>query len=132
MEEARSQIREAGPASIRGSDRDEGAVQAAHTNAARAGVEGDIELDVRPLSSVSPSDTPGWIVTNPPYGVRVGDSRPLRDLYAALGNVVRDRLPGWHLAMLSAEDALEKQTKLGLVEVIRTKNGGIPVRVMVG
>jgi putative N6-adenine-specific DNA methylase len=132
VENARAEIRDTAPASIRGSDRDEGAIEAAHANAERAGVAADIELEVRPLSGAAPSETPGWIVTNPPYGVRVGDTRPLRDLYAALGNVVRDRLPGWRLAMLSAEDALERQTKLDLAEVIRTKNGGIPVRVMVG
>ena len=132
VEHARAEISDRAPAPIRGSDRDEGAIAAALANAERAGVDGDMELDVRAVSAVEPSPHPGWLVTNPPYGVRVGDTRPLRDLYAALGNLVRERLPGWRLAMLSAEDGLERQTKLELVEVLRTKNGGIPVRVMAG
>jgi hypothetical protein len=34
--------------------------------------------------------------------------------------------------MMSADAMLERATGLDLVEVARTRNGGIPVRVMVG
>ena len=37
----------------------------------------------------------GWLVTNPPYGVRVGERTKLRNLFAQLGNVARRRCPGW-------------------------------------
>ncbi|CAN5829123.1 RNA methyltransferase [soil metagenome] len=117
---------------IHASDRDAGAIEAAHGNAARAGVLPDLELAVLPLSGLEPPPGTGWLVTNPPYGVRVGESDALRNLYAALGRVARSRLPGWTVALLSAERSLEAQVKVRFTEVLRTRNGGIPVRVVVG
>ena len=54
----------------------------------------------------------GWIVTNPPYGVRLGDRRRLRDLFAQLGNVARRCCPGWGVAFLATHTELERQTGL--------------------
>jgi putative N6-adenine-specific DNA methylase len=135
VERARAEVLPAAPAAIHGSDRDAGAVEAALANAARAGVAGDISFAQRPLSAAEVPDAaqgPGWLVTNPPYGVRVGEERPLRNLYAALGRLVRERLDGWTLALLSADRRLEAQVGIPLEEVLRTKNGGLSVRVVVG
>jgi putative N6-adenine-specific DNA methylase len=128
--EAVSNIRSSSPGAIQGSDRDEGAIEAALANARRAGVQGDIEFEVRPLSSVTPSGGPGCLVTNPPYGARVGEGQQLRNLYAALGNLARARLAGWKIVMLSAEEAMDRQTGLNFEELYRTRNGGIPVRLI--
>ncbi len=122
---------------IHGSDRDAGAIAAAEANAERAGVRGDIALAVRALSAVElPGGPPGWLVTNPPYGVRVGESGQVRDLWAQLGHLLRARARGWHVALLSPEPALERQLGLQLgrqlAVVARTSNGGIPVRILVG
>lgn len=119
------------PGIIVASDRDEGAVMAAKSNAERAGVADDIRFDVRPLSSAEIPDQAGWIVTNPPYGLRVGERGALRNLYAQLGKVLRDRAPGYRLAMLSADSELEAQLKVDLTEVFQTSNGGIPVHLLV-
>ena len=54
------------------------------------------------------------MVTNPPYGTRVGERQRLRDLYASLGNVLRRDFPGWHLTMLVAAGGLERQTGIAL------------------
>ena len=129
---ARGEIRPSSPVPILGSDRDEGAIQAAAANAARAGVEGDLELSVRAVSAMEPPPGPGWIVINPPYGVRVGERDPLRNLYAALGSTMRTKAPGWTLALLSPDPALERQVGVPLREALRTSNGGIPVRLAVG
>ena len=72
------------------------------------------------------------MVINPPYGVRVGERDPLRNLYAALGRTLRARSPGWTLALLSPDRALEGQVGIPLDEALRTSNGGIPVRLVVG
>ena len=132
VDDAREAILDRSPAPIRGSDRDEGAVAASQANAARAGVEGDVELAVAPLSAAAPAGEAGWLVTNPPYGVRVGEATRVRDLYAALGRMARERLPGGTLALLSADRALERQVGIALAETLTTRNGGIPVRVVVG
>ena len=129
---AREEILPAAPAPILGSDRDAGAVEAARANAERAGVGESVAWSVRPLSAVEPPEGPGWIVSNPPYGVRVGERDPLRNLYAAAGRLARERLPGWTLALLTADRVLEGQLGVPLEEALRTSNGGIPVRLVVG
>lgn len=120
----------AAPARIAGSDRDAGAVAAALANSERAGVENDVELTRRALSAVDPVGEGGWIVTNPPYGARVGRMRALRDLYAALGKVAPRLAPGGRLVLLSAQRVLEAQIGVPLRELFSTRNGGIPVRAL--
>jgi putative N6-adenine-specific DNA methylase len=116
---------------IRGSDRDRGAIKASIANAERAGVASDIEFSVRAVSALENSaETVGLVVTNPPYGVRVGDVEKLRDLYARLGQVLRTKRPGWEVAMLSANARLERELRLSLRELFHTRNGGIPVRLL--
>jgi putative N6-adenine-specific DNA methylase len=132
VEAAAREARPAAGVPIVASDRDAGAIEAARANAERAGVLGDLRLDVRPLSAAEAPEGRGALVTNPPYGVRVGERAGLRDLYAALGRLARTRLPGWRIVMLSADRALEAQVGVPFTEVLRTRNGGIPVRMVVG
>src|SRR5690606_34166279 len=87
VEEARSGILPRAGVPLLASDRDQGALAATESNAGRAGVLDDLTLSVRPLSALEPPPGTGWLITNPPYGARVGDPRALRDLYAALGNL---------------------------------------------
>jgi putative N6-adenine-specific DNA methylase len=132
VDEARAQILPFAPAPIMGSDRDAGAVTAARANAKRAGVEADIELEEKVISRITPpaGEVAGAIVTNPPYGVRVGDRDALRNLYAQLGNVARERFRGWSVTVLSADLRLEGQIGGKLETLLQTKNGGIPVRAV--
>jgi putative N6-adenine-specific DNA methylase len=126
---ARANVRPA-RATITAADRDAGAVAAARTNAARAGVEEDITFERARLDDLATASGHGHIVTNPPYGVRVGDPRELRSLYATLGETIAVRRPGWTLTMLAADDGLAAATGLPLREKLATRNGGIPVRLL--
>jgi putative N6-adenine-specific DNA methylase len=118
---------------ITGSDRDAGAIAAAVANAERAGVSSHVSFAVRSLSAAEfASGGRGWVVTNPPYGVRVGDAGRVRDLWAQLGHVLRARARGWRVALLSPDPALERQLGLSMRVVAQTSNGGIPVRLLVG
>jgi len=128
--EAEAEILDSTAAPIVGSDRDEGAVRAATENATRARVEHDVEFVASAVSEAGLDAAPGWVITNPPYGVRVGTSRELRNLYARFGMVMRERFVGWKLAFLSADHALEAQLHMELETRFRTTNGGIPVRCM--
>ena len=128
--EAEAEISQDVALTIIGSDRDEGAIRAAAENSARARVDADVEWAVASVSEAHVDGPPGWIITNPPYGVRVGTSRELRNLYARFGEVLRTRLGGWRLAFLSADHALEAQLHADLEVLFRTTNGGIPVRCM--
>jgi putative N6-adenine-specific DNA methylase len=120
---------------ILGSDRDAGAVQAAARNAARAGVSENARFFLGAVSgSIAAIDDSvresGWILTNPPYGVRVGESDDLRNLYAKLGLALKSR-PGWRLGILTSDLALVRQTRLSLKPRFSTSNGGIPVSYFV-
>ncbi|HEV8124796.1 MAG TPA: hypothetical protein VGP80_11160 [Gemmatimonadales bacterium] len=118
------------PVPIAGSDRDAGAIAGARANAERAGVP-EIGFLVAPFSAAGPPAPPGWIVTNPPYGVRIGEQKRLRALYAQLGKVMRARLSGWKLAMLESQREVRRFTGITMREVISTRNGGIRVRIVV-
>ncbi len=115
---------------ISASDRDAGGVAATRENAARAGVAGDLAVAQQSLSALRVGTEPGLLVVNPPYGIRVGDKGPLRDLFAQLGNVARAQAAGWRLAMLSADRDLERQVRLPFTEAWKSTNGGIPVRLV--
>ena len=130
--DAEAAILPSAPSWIRGSDRDAGAIESARANAARAGVENDIEFSARPISAIDPMDEAGWLVSNPPYGLRVGEVDRLRNLYSQLGHVVRARCARCHVALVSAEPQLERQLGLRLRPVLQTSNGGIKVRVVTG
>jgi len=130
LDDARAGELPSSPVEIVAADRDAGAIDAARANAARAGVAEDIEFNVQPISALTPAEPPGLVVSNPPYGVRVGESDELRNLYAQLGNVIRRQRPGWTLALLSADRRLEQQTRLAFEERFQTRNGGIPVRLV--
>ncbi|MCC6929902.1 MAG: hypothetical protein IT359_13050 [Gemmatimonadaceae bacterium] len=134
-------------APIVASDRDAGAVDGARQNAERAGVAADITFAVRPVSLAAPPHegaageavvtkgavgAVGAVVTNPPYGVRVGATGELRNLYARTGAVLRAGFPGWRVAVVSADRRLTGQLGLALRDVVTTSNGGIPVTFAVG
>lgn len=130
LDRARAQERTTLPSTILASDRDAGAIDAARANAERAGVLNHLDIRCQPVSALAPPSSRGWLVTNPPYGVRVGERDRLRDLYATLGRLARDRLSGWHIALLSAHPALDAQLALPLEERFRTSNGGLNVRLV--
>ena len=110
-----------------GSDRDPGAIRAALANATRAGVARDVKFAEADLRDLPPA--PGThIVTNPPYGVRVGEGSDLAPLYSALGRLASAE--GTSLTFLSPDHALTKATRLSCRTAWRTTNGGIPIECM--
>ena len=114
------------------SDRDAGAIQAAQANAERAGVADCIEFSCKAISAIDPPPCPGWVVTNPPYGVRLRKTKDLRNLYAQLGKVLRTRCPGWHVTMLCDSIQLIRSTGLEFDKGISMMNGGLKVRLVRG
>ncbi|HEX6573896.1 MAG TPA: class I SAM-dependent RNA methyltransferase, partial [Gemmatimonadaceae bacterium] len=129
---ARAAERSSSGTEIVASDRDAGAVEAARANADRAGVGGDLAIEQKPLSAAHLPEGKGWIVSNPPYGLRIGESGQLRNLYSTLGRILRERAPEYVLALLSADRKLEGQVGIDFSEMFRTTNGGIPVRLVTG
>jgi len=112
------------------SDRDAGAIQAAQANAERAGVADCIEFSRKAISAIDPPPGPGWMVTNPPYGVRLKKTDDLRNLYAQLGKVLRTRCPGWRVTLLCGRVQLIRSTGLEFDKGISMKNGGLKVKLL--
>lgn len=120
------------PPIIQGSDRSMAAINAATANAERAGVHGVVRLEKRDVADlVPPPDGPGWIVSNPPYGVRLGDAGETRRLLADFGALLRERFAGWHVCILT-QDAGDRALGIPLRAALTTTNGGLRVRMLKG
>jgi putative N6-adenine-specific DNA methylase len=117
-------------------DRDAGAAADAGANAELAGVASVVDAASAAVSAFSPSgDAPGaddiaWVVTNPPWGTRLGRSGDLRDLYATFGRVMRQRFAGWRVAMVVEDRHLAAHSGLPLHDVLHTTAGGRGIQVL--
>lgn len=117
---------------IQASDRDEGAIRMARENAKRAGVLDAIQFTCQAVSAITPPNVRGWVVSNPPYGLRVSEGNDLRNLYAQIGNVLRVQCPGWQVALMCNDRALLGHTRIKLDTSLALINGGVNVKVALG
>ena len=117
---------------IRASDRDAGAVERTRANAERAGVDDVIEVHRATVSELSGIDMGGFLVSNPPYGVRARGGSDLRDLYDRWGAVLRASFAGSVCGVLAPDSSLVRRLGFPFEVVLRTKNGGLPVALYVG
>ncbi|HET6907147.1 MAG TPA: bifunctional 23S rRNA (guanine(2069)-N(7))-methyltransferase RlmK/23S rRNA (guanine(2445)-N(2))-methyltransferase RlmL, partial [Rhodanobacteraceae bacterium] len=80
-------------------------IEVAKKNAQSAGVAGFVQLqrhDVAHVQRPSGHDT-GLLITNPPYGERMGEPDELPGLYRTLGARLREDFAGWRAAVLVAQ-----------------------------
>ena len=127
LEETYMNVRTEAP-KIFASDRDAGAIQAAKNNAERAGVAKYIEFSCKSVSEITP-DGIGWVVTNPPYGLRVSANKDLRNLYAQFGNILRTKFQGWRIGILCNDLRLLGQLAMKIDASQAFDNGGVTVKL---
>ncbi len=130
--EAGRDVLERAPGPILAADRDAGAVESAAANAERAGVSADLTVRCASLSATLADPglstlPPGLVLTNPPFGVRVGEGDRLRDLYASLGNLMRGPLSAWKFGFVTSDPALAAATGLALERALETTTGGLRI-----
>ena len=90
---------------IQGYDIDASVVYSARENAKRAGVEGLIHFQQRPVSELHHPKKYGFIITNPPYGERLEEKAELPALYRQIGESF-ERLDTWSKYLITSyEDA---------------------------
>lgn len=89
-----------------GYDIDKKVLQSAKDNARRAGVDHVIQFKSETIAMVAPPVEKGLLVTNPPYGTRLGDEDNLRDIYRDLGYTLKHRFKGWDAWILSGNKDL--------------------------
>lgn len=94
------------PLRILACDRDKGAVEAARANALEAGVDDCIDFKIAPLHRLTASEDYGVIVTNPPYGQRIGQQKELNDIYRFLSGFFQQN-PTWSLFLITADPSFE-------------------------
>ena len=116
---------------ISGSDRDPAAIAIAVTCAKRAGFGNAITLETRDLAGLTaPAGShPGLVVTNPPYGVRLGESEALVPLYAELGERLLAGFDGWQAAVLTNDEALARAIGLRSHAAHTLYNGAIETKL---
>ncbi|MBK7774693.1 MAG: hypothetical protein IPI43_11245 [Sandaracinaceae bacterium] len=104
-----------------------GVIESARDNAERAGVAKLIDFTVAALSD-APIFVDGTlgartVVTNPPYGLRVGDTRTLQNLYQRVGTLVRALPEGSRAALLTPPPRV-RDLGLQLERAFESNHGG--------
>jgi putative N6-adenine-specific DNA methylase len=126
---------------IAGSDSSRRSVSLAESNAWRAyaiargmepgrGIQGGEKLPFMPgfaaipmTQAKAPAET-GFIITNPPYGKRLGEREESEALYRDMG-ALRTRFPGWKLAVISDHPGFESCFGREADSVRKITNGAI-------
>jgi 23S rRNA (guanine2445-N2)-methyltransferase / 23S rRNA (guanine2069-N7)-methyltransferase len=117
---------------IVGSDADAAAVRMALENGASAGVADWLHVERRSLSAAAPpaGAGSGLVVTNPPYGERIGAESGLAELYGELGRVLRERFQGWQAAILSGNPDIARHLGMYAKRTHRVFNGDLECRLL--
>ena len=106
-EEARDEIRTDVEVDIQGYDLDPEMVEIARINARKAGVEHMIHFQTRDIADLSHRKKYGFIITNPPYGERIGEKNELNDLYRTIGDRYK-ALDSWSMYLITGFEQAEK------------------------
>lgn len=106
-------------------------VEGARENVVAAGLEGLVEIEHGSFFDLELRS--GWnaqVLSNLPYGERVGDPRELEHLYRTLGEAARTQWQGYSLALLMGDKRLTKLLALKPAERTPLKNGGLDVELV--
>ena len=127
--EAEAGIRDKAPAGIFGGDLYGEALKLARANLESAGLADSVSLkQVNILEIAAPAES-GVLVTNPPYGVRIGELDELAAFYPKLGNELKKKFAGWRAYLFTADMRVPKL--IGLSPSKRTPlfNGPLECRL---
>ena len=115
-----------------GFDHDKKVLEIAKQNAKNAGVLQFLDIKNSPIAVAAPPTelTKGMIITNPPYGARIGDEDNLKDVYRDLGFTLKNRFQGWDAWILSGNKDLLTEMKLKATAKKFVYNGNIECRFL--
>jgi len=115
--------------SIYGSDKYGDALKVARENLETAGLLEAVELKQCNVLEVPVPAAEGVLVTNPPYGVRIGEQEELAALYPELGHMLKQRFAGWRAYFFTADFRLAKLIRLSASRRIPLFNGALECRL---
>lgn len=114
---------------IYGSDVDLRAVRIAKKNLEDAGLLAAVQLSQQDIVNViAPADS-GVMVTNPPYGVRIGEEDDLVMLYPKMGEALKRRFAGWNTYFLTNDLTMPKVMRLTPSKRTPLYNGALECRL---
>jgi len=106
-DECRDEIRLDMDVDIQGYDIDPEMIEIARINAGKAGVSKMIHFQTRGVADLSHRKKYGFIITNPPYGERIGEKDELPQLYRTIGDRYK-ALDCWSMYLITAYEDAER------------------------
>lgn len=110
-----------------GFDEDARTIEAATDNIESLGLSDFIKIRQQKLEECAPADymKPGLVITNPPYGERLGDVDSLRYLYSDLGDILKLKFTDWKASVFSCNEKLLKNIALRAHKTNKFFNGAL-------
>ena len=134
VEAARARMRQQLEVTVRGADRNRGAIATAQANARRAGVGRDVLFDHGDIATLLPLNAeaavPGLLCVNPPYGLRIPGDDDAAAAHRAIGEALRGPFASWHAAVLTGEPQLGQLIGCEASRVHTVWNGAIECRLL--
>jgi 23S rRNA (guanine2445-N2)-methyltransferase / 23S rRNA (guanine2069-N7)-methyltransferase len=114
-----------------GCDVDAAAIRAALDNAKRAGFGGRLRFEQQDLALARPpTKVPGLLVTNPPYGERMGGEAEVIKLHSLLGATLKEHFGGWQAAVFTGRPDLGPRIGLRARDLYSLYNGPLPCKLL--
>lgn len=111
---------------IFGLDINPSAIKAARANAEAAGVDDCIKFSIADISAMRTRSISGVIITNPPYGERIGDRQSIEKIYKAYRQFIAEN-PTWSLFVVTADKSIEKALERAADRRRKLYNGRLEV-----
>jgi putative N6-adenine-specific DNA methylase len=128
-DDARSRILPQLDAPLVGYDLDPQAIEFARNNAERAWLTADsIRFEVGDAREITAPADHGWIVTNPPYGERMGTEQD-PDLWRDWAACLKRNFAGWQLHAITSDLTLPNQMRLKPKRRVPLHNGSLDCRL---
>lgn len=90
-----------------GSDIDARVLENATANSKNVGIEHLIDYRAGQVEKMRPpQEGPGLLITNPPYGERLGDSSTLMFMYRSIGDKLKQDFRGWNASIFTGNPEL--------------------------
>jgi 23S rRNA (guanine2445-N2)-methyltransferase / 23S rRNA (guanine2069-N7)-methyltransferase len=117
---------------LAGQDIDSQVLTAARGNAQRAGLGTHIQWTQADVSTARPfGDVPGLVVTNPPYGERLGSEPEIIKLYSLIGANLKHYFGGWKAGIFTGRPDLGPRMGLRAEKTYSLFNGDLPCKLLV-
>jgi 23S rRNA (guanine2445-N2)-methyltransferase / 23S rRNA (guanine2069-N7)-methyltransferase len=121
------------PLWIRGYEADPRLIQPGRNNIERAGLSGWVKVYQGELATFEPrpdQNQKGLVISNPPYGERLGDEASLLYLYQNLGERLRQACLGWEAAVFTGAPELGKRMGIRSHKQYAFWNGALPCKLL--